>query len=175
MIDLNQDHIYNYIKKNINYKCLTDIINILLKDHIIEDIYLILEIEFNVQIKDKINKELKNKRCDKEFRKSVKERYNNKCIITGYDVAVCDVAHIVEYSKCLTYDEKYDINNGVLLCKNMHALFDKYYFSINPETLIIEVNKTKENVGLLEYDNKPVYIDDNSRKYLIHHYEQFLN
>lgn len=57
----------------------------------------------------------------------------------------------------------------------MHSLFDKYYFSINPETLIIEVDKTKENVGLLEYNNKKVYIDKNSKKYLIYHYNQFKN
>lgn len=81
--------------------------------------------------------------------------------------------HIKEFSKCLTNNEKYDINNGILLCKNMHSLFDKYYFSINPETFMVEVDKTKENVGLSEYNNKKVYIDENSIKYFIYHYENF--
>lgn len=173
MTVLNQDYIYNFIKENINYQSLSYIIDNLLKDFLLEDIFLILEIEFDIEITDSIKKELKNKRDDKEFRKSVKERYNDKCIITGYDVAICDVAHIKEFSKCLTNNEKYDINNGILLCKNMHTLFDKYYFSINPETLMVEVDKTKENVGLSEYNNKKVYIDENSIKYLIYHYENF--
>ena len=175
MIELNQDHIYNYIYDNINYQCIIDIIHYLSKDYILEDIYLMLEIEFDIEITDTIKKELKKKRNDKEFRKSVRERYNNKCIITGYDVAVCDVAHIKDFSNCTTDYEKYDINNGILLCKNMHSLFDKYFFSINPETLMVEVDKTKENVGLFEYNNKQVYIDENSKKYLMHHYDKFKN
>ena len=59
----------------------------------------------------------------------------------------------------------------------MHRLFDKYYFSINPDKLMIEIDKTKKginNVGLLEYDNKKLDIDDNSKKYLRHNYKHFL-
>ena len=41
--------------------------------------------------------------------------------------------------------------------------------------LMVEVDKTKENVGLFEYNNKQVYIDENSKKYLMHHYDKFKN
>ena len=42
MISRNQNTMYNYIKDNINKKCLTDIIIYLIQYHDIEDISLIL-------------------------------------------------------------------------------------------------------------------------------------
>ena len=171
MNELNQYNIYNYVKENINNQSLTDIINYLLINHTIEDIEIILQVEFNIEVEDKCKKESEYSRQDEEFKKAVKTRYNNKCIITGHDIVKCDVAHIIEFSKCLTQYEKYDVNNGLLLSTEMHRLFDKYYFSIKPDTLMIEIDKTKKginNVGLLEYDNKKLDIDDNSRKYLSH-------
>jgi rubrerythrin len=44
----NQDHIYNYIKKNIDNKSIKKIIKKLKKYHDKEDIKLILSIEFNI-------------------------------------------------------------------------------------------------------------------------------
>ena len=176
MNGLNQDHIYKYVKENINNQSLTDIINYLLKDHTIEDIEIILQVEFNIELEDDSKKESKDSRQDEEFKKAVKTRYNNKCIITGHNVVICDVAHIIEFSKCKTLNEKYDINNGLLLSTEMHRLFNIYYFSINPDTLMIEIDKTKDginNVGLLDYDNKKLDIDNNSIKYLRHHYIHF--
>ena len=34
------------------------------------------------------------------------------------------VAHIFDFSKCENIEEKYDINNGLLMCANMHKYFD---------------------------------------------------
>jgi hypothetical protein len=59
----------------------------------------------------------------------------------------------------------------------MHALFDKYYFSIEPNTYKIKLNRNKENidnVGLIQYENKILQINNKSKKYLEEHYKNFL-
>jgi len=70
--------------------------------------------------------ELKICRNDEAFKKKVNDLYKT-CIIC--DVGDChksayEVAHILDFSKCETINEKYDVNNGILLCANMHKYFD---------------------------------------------------
>lgn len=173
-----QDTIYQYINNNINILPLTTIITDLLVNHTIGDIEQIFDIEFDVELDIEDIKKPKNDRQDTKFRENVRNMYNNKCIITDMDIVICDVAHILEYSKCKTVNEKYDMYNGLLFSKNMHALFDKYYFSIEPETSKIKINKNIKginNVGLVEYENKILKISDESRKYLKIHYKNFLS
>jgi predicted restriction endonuclease len=89
--------------------------------------YFNIEIEY---IEDNITNidtnELKICRNDEEFKKAVNDLYKT-CIIC--DVGDChksayEVAHILDFSKCETINEKYDVNNGILLCANMHKYFD---------------------------------------------------
>jgi predicted restriction endonuclease len=173
----NQDTIFRYISDNIAGKTLTDIITRLLANHDIREIEQIFDIEFDIVLDIEDIKKPKNDRQDTKFRESVRNMYDNKCMITGMDVVICDVAHILEYSKCMTVNERYDIYNGLLLSKNMHALFDKYYFSIDPETSRIKINKNIkgfDSVGLIEYENKLLTLRDESKKYLKIHYKNFL-
>lgn len=172
-----QESIYNYINENINTMPYTNIITELLREHSLGDIEQIFDIEFDVELDIEETKKPKNNRDDENFRERVRNMYNNKCIITGVNVIICDVAHILEYSKCKTVNEKYDPYNGLLFSKNMHALFDKYYFSIEPNTYKIKLNRNKENidnVGLTQYENKILHINDKSKKYLHVHYTNFL-
>ena len=72
------------------------------------------------------NTKLQICRNDDEFKKAVNELYKT-CIIC--DVGEChkssyEIAHIWDFSKCNTSEEKYDVNNGILLCANMHKYFD---------------------------------------------------
>ena len=65
-------------------------------------------------------------RNDDEFKKAVKDRYKTCIICDIYDChkSSYQVAHIFDFSKCETEVEKYDVNNGILLCSNMHKYFD---------------------------------------------------
>ena len=68
-------------------------------------------------------------RNDDEFRKAVKDKYKTCIICDTYsecDESVYEVAHILDFSKCETEEEKYDVNNGIRLCANMHKRFDKF-------------------------------------------------
>lgn len=78
------------------------------------------------------------------FRVLVTEAYQRRCAITGEKtLPVLDAAHIQPYSE----DGPHNISNGLLLRKDLHALFDKGYLTVNEE-LHIEVSKRiKEDYG----------------------------
>ena len=79
---------------------------------------------------------IKFKRLYQEkFRYNLIKKYES-CIITGKDVDICEACHIIPHSEC-TYDKKYDINNGLLMCKELHTLFDKYKFSFDNNCNVI--------------------------------------
>ena len=47
-------------------------------------------------------------------------------------------------------NESYNLNNGIILISNLHKTFDKYLWSINPETFTIEI-KNNVNVGNIKH------------------------
>ena len=63
------------------------------------------------------------------FRKALIDKYS-KCAITDIHPNLCDACHIIPYS----VSNNYDVNNGILLSKNMHAAFDRKYFTIDEKS-----------------------------------------
>ena len=118
--------------------------------------------------------ELKSKRLNQtEFRKEILKKYK-KCVISGnnceYEIEGC---HIIPVSD----DGNYDIDNGLLLERNLHSTFDKYLWSINPNTLFIECG-TLKNIGSIEkYRGKKIILPMNTSLYnnLSCHYNKFLS
>ena len=112
------------------------------------------------------------KRRDDKFRKEVKRRYKS-CIITGKSVRICEVAHIVPFSESTKF-EKYDPDNGILLCRELHNLFDtkSYDLKINPDTQCIELSdEILLDEGFQDYHQYngkqlKVRLDENTIKYL---------
>jgi len=78
------------------------------------------------------------------FKIIVTEAYHRRCAITGEKtLPVLEAAHIKPYSQ----NGPHMINNGLLLRKDVHTLFDRGYMTIN-EDLQIEVSKRiKEDYG----------------------------
>jgi hypothetical protein len=114
-----------------------------------------------------------NYRKDYKFKKEVIERYKS-CIVTGKSIKICEVAHIVPFNKCLNEISKYDPDNGLLLCNELHKLFDTETndFKINPDTQCIEfIKDIMEDEGFQDYhqfNGKPLKIklNENSIRYL---------
>ncbi len=111
---------------------------------------------FNEKIKQNINNiyittKTRNPELQKLYRDAIITRYN-RCVVSDMSVEVCEAAHIIPFSKC----ENFDINNGLLLNSILHKLFDKYYWSINPNSLCIEINKVQYQKI---FDFLPVPID----------------
>jgi hypothetical protein len=89
-------------------------------------------------------KEEKTKRSDQQsFREDLIKKYN-KCIITGIPAKVCEACHIVPFAICDDRD-KYNADNGILLRRDIHTLFDDGSLKINPNTLLVEISKEIKN------------------------------
>ena len=77
-----------------------------------------------------------------------------------------------------TNEEKYDINNGLLLVSNADALFDKHLISINENqelvfSFLLDADiRLKTQLLLMSPIFKPV-LNENRMKYLKYHYEKF--
>jgi hypothetical protein len=72
----------------------------------------------------------------KAFRRDLKSAYRDRCCITDCGVSdALEGAHVDPY-KAPASD---NVRNGLLLRKDVHALFDEHLIGIEPETLIIRV------------------------------------
>ena len=166
------DDISIMMKNNISYY---DIIERLHKKYGHKS-YIKLLLNKNYEIPfDLMEKRTDNKRNDSDiFRDGLIERYK-KCIITEHDKLICDAAHIIPYNECATNNINVsDINNGLLLDKNLHHLFDAYFWSINYETSRIEIIKNNLNLPINKYNNKYIHLNKKTLEKLKHHYERFL-
>lgn len=118
------------------------------------------------------NKLIRNPIAQDMYRKAIINRYK-KCIISNMNIEVCEACHIIPFSE----SNNFDINNGLLLNSNLHKLFDKYYWSINPETLCVEVSKKCNTYDCITiYNNKHLVIlkqFNETIEYLKEHYKQF--
>ena len=112
------------------------------------------------------------------FREGLIDRYK-KCIITETIKDECEAAHIIAVSDFNKQDyniDTYDINNGLLLSANLHKTFDKYLWSINPDTFIIEISSLYDCGTITNYNN--ISLADKLSKYnyyesLSNHYKKF--
>lgn len=72
-----------------------------------------------------------------QFRQALLERYSGRCVLTN-----CAVEEVLEAAHVLTHtgDPKWDhADNGLLLRKDIHALFDRMLIGINPKNSRIQV------------------------------------
>lgn len=85
---------------------------------------------------ERLLQEVKRRLGQTEFRASLIEAYGGKCAITACDVLdALEAAHIVPHSEV----ESSDPSNGLLLRADIHTLFDRHLFGINPKTKIVQV------------------------------------
>jgi len=89
-------------------------------------------------------KQDKNRRQQKDFRNKIIELYKSKCIVTGYDEEECEACHIIPVEN----GGDYSPYNGLLLNRNIHKLFDKFYWTIDSNTFEIKINPQIENKNL---------------------------
>lgn len=167
----NIDNVKNKIK-DANKKNLVELYEELSKNtKMITNINLWFKIFHDYVYVKKVKTEEREKRDDTSFRKQVRERYNNCCMITQKIPEVCEVAHI--YPHCESnINEKYDIDNGLYLCKELHSLFDhsQFHMKINTDTHSIELSDyIMNNFSMSEYhkyNNIKINLTPNNIVYL---------
>lgn len=121
----------------------------------------------------KLVKKTRKRLNQTEFRNKILKKFNNTCIITRETcLDELTAAHIVPVSE----DENYDPDNGLLLRENIHRTFDNYKWSINPETLTVEI-KQDTNVGQIKQYEGLILTHIKINEYLLNnlkkHYEEF--
>ena len=135
-----------------------------------------------------INGKMTIKRKDEKFKREVKERFK-KCIICDDDddnnynccLECCEVAHIFDFSKCDNENDKYNSYNGLLMCANMHKLFDKDLIKLNYKdnkdnkdgalSVFISIDTSMINYPIYKYNNKKIILCKQTLQYLIKRYE----
>ena len=102
-----------------------------------------------------------------EFRRQLLKRYNGCVVTQNTHVVELEAAHLMPHRD----GRDQSIDNGIILEANLHKTFDQYQWSIDPHTLKIVTNGS----GSIEnYRGRVVYVHENSKAYLNHHYMQYL-
>ena len=148
------------------------------KEECYNNIIFILEDFYNFIIDDTIlndylritNENELNRMLQNNFHNNLLKKYK-KCIITGHDIEECEACHIIP----LEIKFSYDITNGLLLSSSLHKLFDKFMWSINPNTQCIEIKQTSSIYLIHNYNNKYINLDTETLKNISWHYEKFIS
>ena len=83
------------------------------------------------------------------FRVGVIQAYERRCAITGErTLPALEAAHILPVKQ----DGLHDISNGLLLRRDLHALFDNHYITITPEKVLLVSKRIKQ-----EFENGREY------------------
>ena len=133
------------------------------------------EIEIREEVYGSYNNEVERKIkvrvTQGKFRDNLLKR-DRKCVICGLNIEALLVAsHIKPWSKSNDY-EKQDENNGLLLCANHDALFDKGYISFDDNgSIIISSKIDKENYGKLNIgtNSNVLFKNEEQRQYIKYH------
>lgn len=87
------------------------------------------------------------------FKVLITDAYHRRCAITGEKtLPVLEAAHIRPYS----LEGPHEINNGLLLRRDFHTLFDRGYITVNKNLTIEVSHRIKEDFG-------------NGKEYYAHH------
>ena len=127
--------------------------------------YDFYEFEYNINPNETYEDKIKRK--DKKFKESV-TKYYNSCIITGRSLFVCEVAHIYPFADS-ELEDKYNPFNGIVLCRDLHKLFDDKLIKIDPIdyrlTLSPEILLDDSLEIYHKYNNKILDIKPESKHY----------
>ena len=110
------------------------------------------------------------------YRKNILMKWENKCSVTGYgNTKVLISSHIVPWQES-NREEKYDVDNGLLLSPDLDALFDKNLISFQNDGRIIFSNQINvnelETLGINEKMSLR-FVNNGMKKYLKRHREKF--
>jgi hypothetical protein len=87
--------------------------------------------------RQEVERQIRERRGQQHFRDLLRERYGDKCVVTGCTVlAVLEAAHIKPYRG----ENDNHPENGLLLRSDIHTLFDLDLLGIEPERLQVELH-----------------------------------
>lgn len=184
------NNIYNLTKtsekKNVNVTILnpsydSDVAELLQKDHITPDVnnenneleILINTLLNNYMAGTDIEKIMKSRVSQGAFRRMLMLSFHHKCCLCDITTTpVLRASHIKSWS-ISSREERIDSNNGLLLCANHDALFDRHLISFNPDSgkICISSSIDEEQLNALNISDSLVL----SIKSEMHDYMAFHN
>ncbi|WP_087138300.1 HNH endonuclease [Elizabethkingia meningoseptica] len=103
-----------------------------------------------------IQRAIKLRRGQQNFRRELLQKYNNTCVITGCKIIdILEAAHINPYRG----DHDHHTSNGLLLRADIHTLFDLNLLFINPENFKIVIAEKLIGTEYEHYNGKKINID----------------
>ena len=142
-----------------------------------DEINIVLKLKFNGIIPHEVKKYCftEVRTGQHNFRDSIIKR-DNFCILSNKHSTICQASHILDF-KNSDNQEKYDINNGLLLSNDLHKAFDNNFFTFNHDTCRLEIlydiikkkNIDINDLYIKQYEGKYIKQLDNisSKKYLL--------
>ena len=131
----------------------------------------------------------KNPGAGTDIEKIVKTRvsqgsFRRLLLLEHHQCNLCDISttsvlrasHIKEWSES-SREERIDANNGLLLCANHDALFDRHQISFEPETGAICISNSidaDQRTALNLPDSFNLVMSDRTRTYMQVHYKKFI-
>lgn len=93
-----------------------------------------------------------------------------RCMLEGLDHPVLIASHIKPY-KVSNSQEEFDVNNGLLLSKNLDSLFDLGYITFNIDGTILPSKVLSEDMKdyLSQFKLNPYFINDKRMEYMEYH------
>ena len=96
----------------------------------------------NIDNRRTIIRQIRARRGQSQFRNALRERYENRCIVTGSIVLdILEAAHIKPYRG----ESDNHPSNGLLLRADIHTLFDLNLLGIEPNQLRVELHPEIES------------------------------
>jgi len=139
-------------------------------DELEDDLIFLLETLFT---KCEIHGNKKERPAQEIFREELLKKYK-KCMITTDDTSTCEAqleaAHIIPFCQDMNNNS---IDNGLLLKANIHKTFDRYYWTINPDTLMVEVKNNVDAGDIMKYRGKKIECSVNMIKNLRERYSEY--
>ena len=124
-----------------------------------------------------VEKIMKSRVSQGAFRRMLMLIYHHKCCLCDITTtAVLRASHIKSWSAS-SKEERMDANNGLLLCANHDALFDKHLISFNPDTgmIIISSSVDEDQRNALNIsDTLALSLSSDMRKYMSIHHKSFI-
>lgn len=104
--------------------------------------------------REKVLRQINERRGQKKFGDSLRKRYGDQCMVTG-----CRLPDILEAAHIRPYRSEKDNHpsNGLLLRADIHTLYDLNLIKIDPETLMIHIDRSALSDGYEIYHQKTLW------------------
>lgn len=178
-----------YGNQNVNFVALNPVYNSALA-HQIQ--YEVISRDVSLDERDAVslqNMLIRNSQSGTDVEKFVKTRvsqgsFRRLLLLERHQCNLCDISitsvlrasHIKEWSES-SREERIDANNGLLLCANHDALFDRHQISFEPDTGDICISASidvDQRVSLNLPDSFNLTISDRMKAYMQVHYKKFI-